>query len=186
LNRNVFTVYAHNRWDERNYGTKKAKNRWQTCLNVFYFHMKPALELLYARNYRNKETEKSAEVFAREAVEEFINLVGESNLNYFHKLVVAERLRSIKFVFGAPEEVFSAEGLELFYDELDLNGDEKYFETLNEILKHHRKLGNEPKQNWRRKLDEITLTYDVEYFPDDNFLREKCPSFYFNLIENVF
>jgi hypothetical protein len=138
--------------------------------------MRPALESLYARKYRNEKIEKSAEIFAREAVEEFIHLVSESNLNYFYKLLIADRLRSMKFVFGAPKEVFIADEIEKFFDQLQLKDDEKYFKTWLEIDKHSRRMEKLPKTSWRRKLNEVTLEYSEKYFADENFLREKFSS----------
>jgi hypothetical protein len=67
----------------------------------------------------------------------------------FHR-GIAGQLRSMKFVFVAPGEVFSAEEIEKFYNELELKSDEKYFELLLEISKHNRKLENKPKENWKR------------------------------------
>lgn len=167
------------------FGTKKAYNRWDTCVNLLYFKMRPALESLYAQKYRNKELEESAEILAREAVEDFINIFSESKFDYFHTLVVANRLRSMKIIFGAPEEVLNGETIEKFYDELELNGNENYFKTWNEIQKHYVKMtyeGFRSKQSWKQRLDKITLKHKLEYDENENFF---CKNHFKELIYRI-
>jgi recombinational DNA repair protein RecT len=137
--------------------------------------MRPAIEFSYSksRRYRDEAIEKSAKAFAIEAVNFSIEkILVITDLNDKVKHEVINQLKSMRIIFGFPEEISEPKKIEEFYVELKLNGTESYIETCREIHKHHQKLENEPKKSWRRKLDEMSTKTEVEYFTNDNVLCE--------------
>lgn len=166
--------YAHTHNEFLKVGSKKSPQRWMQCAFCFECQMKPAVEFIYAQHYRDEKIVSSAKAFAREALD-FVSSKIRSGfeLNRIQKLDISRRLASTRIIIGYPEEIINSEKNEEFYENFAVNGNETYFEVCREFHKHHQKIENERKTNWKRKLDEITFKSEVEYLAVDNILCKK-------------
>lgn len=115
---------------------------------------------------------KSAEEFTKEVVGDLIAEVKELNFNDDAKQDVLEKLNTIQYIIGYPEEILNLRKIEEFYGELELNGTEGIVETYLTIIKYTQMIQNNPKSNWKRKLIELALRYNIKYYTDENKLCE--------------
>jgi hypothetical protein len=168
--RDLFIVYTHDRYDHQTTGRLKAVQRWENCIDFFYYKQRPALESLYAQEYHDEKVENAAKEFAVEAIDYFIDLVSKSNLTYFYKLIIVDRLNSMNFIVGTPGKIMDKTNLEEFYRELNLKADENLFTISSEIQLFYQKIKNEPKHSWRSKLNKITKEHHVKYYGKDNVM----------------
>jgi predicted DNA-binding protein YlxM (UPF0122 family) len=135
--------------------------------------MKPALEFLYSQKYFDGKVADAAKSFAREAVEFAIKKIEKVQSRFDHvKELVIEQLKKVKIVAGIHEDLMKVEKIEEIYDELKLKGHENYTIMYLEIAKYNRKLKLEPKESWRRKLNEKSSEFNVKYFVEENILCE--------------
>lgn len=177
--------YSHDDFELSKVGSKKSPQRWMQCGFCLHCHLRPVVEFTYSQSqrYRNEDVERSANVFATDAVNfaiEKISLGTELVDNIKHDVI--DRLKSVRIILGFPEEISSSRKIEEFYNELKLKGNETYFESCREFHKHHQKLENEPHESWRRKLDEMTFKTEVEYFSNDNYLCESKRFFFMKVL----
>jgi hypothetical protein len=131
--------------------------------------MGPALKFLYSQNYFDVKIVEEAKSFAREAVEFAIKKIEAQNGNETVKEILIERLNQIEIVAGIPEDLMKVEEI---YDELKLKSDESYVKTYLEVDKYLKKLELEPKESWRRKLNENCSNFNVKYFEEENILSD--------------
>jgi hypothetical protein len=135
--------------------------------------MRPALEFLYARKYFDEKIAKAATKFAKEAVEFAIKKIQDQNGNQIDREKLIQRFKEIQIIVGVPEDLLKVEKVEDLYEELELNIDENYIKTNLEIMRYNQKLENEPKESWRRILNEKSYNVDVKYLVDKNILCKK-------------
>jgi hypothetical protein len=169
----LFIVYRHNEIDELMLGTTKAVQRWEQCLAMFRKYMPSAVESLYAQKYRDESVEKAAKVFTNEAVEYFVKfLKNKTEFLAQYREEAVNRLKSLKLLFGPSEEISNEIKLEEFYKELPLNGQENIVASYFEMCKFHRKVENELGNDFKWKLEEMSVEEDVKYFVTENILCE--------------
>ncbi|CAO1421540.1 unnamed protein product [Diamesa tonsa] len=130
----------------------------------------PALDALYAKKYRKPEIQKAAELFAREVVEDVIEKIRETSVNTTVLDDVIEQLRNLNYVMGFPEEILDDSKMDEFYEELDLVGSEDLVTTYLAIEKHFKTIENEPKDDWKQKLDHLMKEQSVKNVLEDKIL----------------
>lgn len=136
---------------------------------MFRKYMPSAVESLHASKYRDEKIEKSGEEFAKGTIEYFGKYL-ENKTKISDEIL--SKVVNLELVVGLPEEISSDAKVETFYQELQLNGDEEIVESYFEMCKFHRKLENELTNEWRWKLEEISVQEDMKYFATDNILCE--------------
>jgi hypothetical protein len=174
-NRFLFVLYNHDAWEQSQYGIKRSHQRWEQCSGgVFDYQMKPAYEFLNSRKYFDAKISEAAKSFAREAVEFAIKKIKKGqNRNETAKELIIERLKKTEIIAGIHEDLLKVEKVEEFYDELELKGDESYTKTYLDILKYNKKLELEPKESWKRNLNEKSFEFNVKYYAEENILCKK-------------
>lgn len=171
----LFIVYRHNQIDELMLGTEKAVQRWEQCLAMFRKYTPSAVEFLYTRKNRDEISGKAAEMFAGEVIEYFGKyLENRTEISSECREKAVNRITSLKLIVGLPEEISTETKLEKFYEELQLKGNENIVKSYFEMCKFHRKIENELKNDWRWRLEEISVQEDMKYIAMDNTL---CRSF---------
>lgn len=114
---------------------------------------------------------KAAGEFVNEVLEYFSKyLENKTEISIELRSEAVNKIRNISLVVGPPDEISVAAKLEQFYEELRLNGQKKIVESYFEMCKFHRKLEIEMKNDWRWKLEEMSVQENVEYFAADNIL----------------
>lgn len=165
----MFIVYAFDENEKLKDGTEKSKQRWEQCINHVSITYRKALQALYAKRYFNKEIHDSAKDFAKEAVTDVISELNSRSMDDDAKHDVIEKLKTIQYVIGYPDEVLDLQKIEEFYKDLELNGTEEIVESFLKIENFKFKIWNSPKSNWKKKLYD-KFTEDLKYYIDDNIL----------------
>ena len=101
-------------------------------------------------------------------------MIGEINkldINNEAKLDVVGKLNTATYVIGYPEEVLDLQKVEEFYKELELYGTEGIIETILKLQKHNKKINNNPKSDWKRKIKKFGGDY-LNYFIEENIICE--------------
>ncbi|KAG5685161.1 hypothetical protein PVAND_014353 [Polypedilum vanderplanki] len=197
--RSQIILRFHNRHDLTLQGYKHGWQRWTTCIRQYALeqYMEPALLVMHEQKReiwdrtlgdfdRDSIDERidivgSAEKFILEAVDEFKRRFlteGASKLSTEISADVVFKLKNIKILIGLPKSVFSISKLEEFYKNLNLTGNENFMKSLWEIQRHHRKLRNEPKNNWRRQIEQIVEIKEYyKYYVDDGNIFYVTPAY---------
>lgn len=167
----IFTLYPFDRRRQANRGTKKAYQRWETCVAEFQLRARPALELLYSQKYNNEDVNKKTKSFARLALETSIeNIIKYSELPLKSVVYIISQLASSEILIGFTEKNIGISKLELFYNDLELNGNEDYVHTWEKFLRFHQKLENEKFDDWRKKLDTFTQNNYMSFNLEEKLL----------------
>lgn len=169
----MFIVYAFDEHEKVTYGTKKSEQRWLQCSEYLYFYYGPAIQALYAAQYFRKETMVPVTNFTKEIVEDFMaNMMTINNFSEEVKNDLKDKLKKTEYLIGYPHEAFDLQEIEEFYEELDLNGTEGSVETFIKIYRFDHKMNNNPSNNWKKKLSDRSIEFNVKYYSDDNILCE--------------
>lgn len=171
--REAFIVYPFSLEDAINRGTKQERQRFEQCIDKLRHFFRPALEALHAKKYRKPDIQKAAEHFAKEVVEDVIEKIKETNVNATIIEDVIEHLRNLNYIMGFPEDIINESKMNEFYDELDLVGSEDLVTTYLGIEKNFRKIENEPKDDWKQKLDQLVKENSVKSLLEDKILCKK-------------
>lgn len=169
----AFIVYPFSEEDAINRGTKQERQRFEQCIDKLGHFSKPTLDALYAKKYRKPEIQKAAEQFAKEVVEDVIEKVQETDLNTTIIEDVVDHLRNLNYVMGYPADITNESKMNEFYDELDLVGSEDLVTTYLGMEKNFRKIENEPKDDWKQKLDQLVKEESVKNLLEDKILCNK-------------
>ena len=175
----AFIVYPFSREIAKDQGTKQERQRFEQCIDKLRHFSRPALDALYAKKYRKPEIQKAAELFAREVVEDVIEKIKETNVNSTVLEDVIDHLRNLNYIMGFPEEILDDSKMDQFYDELDLDGSEDLVTTYLEIERHFKKIENEPKDDWKQKLDRLMKEHSVKSILEDKILCKKLIEVFF-------
>lgn len=173
LHRFSIILRFHNHQILEQYGTKHASQRWRTCIFTHILpQMHPALLVMYERwrpvwdrfvgdfnrdiHDERSQILTSAEKFSQEAIDELKQrFTYETDLKPSIAIDVLDKLKNLKIVVSLTEKYLSFDQLDDFYKELNLNGSENFLKSVWELDNHHMKVLNEPRDNWRRKIDEM-------------------------------
>ena len=169
----AFIVYPFNKENAIDRGTKQERQRFEQCIDKLRNYLRPVLDALYAKKYRNQDIQKAAETFAKEVVEDVIDKIKETNLNSTIIEDVIEHLRNLNYIMGFSEEIIDDSKMNEFYDELYLEGSEDLVTTYLKLAKHFHKIENEPKDDWKQKLDHLVKEHSVKNFLEDKILCKK-------------
>lgn len=169
----AFIVYPFNKEDAIFRGTKQERQRFEQCIDKMRHYGRPALDALYAKKYRKPNIQTAAVTLAKEVVEDVIEKLKETNLNTTIIEDVTEHLRNLNYIMGFSEDILDDSRLNEFYDELDLEGTEDLVTTYLGMEKHFRKIENEPKDDWKQKLDQLVKQESVKNYLEDKILCKK-------------
>lgn len=116
----------------------------------------------------------SAEKFVKNAVKEAKKrFIDTTELPLGVAVAVLRKIKSLKIVVGVTNKTLSVDDLEEFYKELELSGNENFFESIWKMEKFHRKLRNEGSGSRRRAIDEMVQAPWIRYnILDGNVLCE--------------
>lgn len=144
-------------------GTKKSPQRWETCM-IFttVSYIQPALLLMYKNRYGNEGVSSETEKFIKEIIAEARRkFASGSNLSLDLGIQIYSKLKNLQIETSFDD--LSESSLDKFYDELNLNGDEKFFESFLAIKTFNQKLEREKNDNWRRKIEEKAGQMKISY-----------------------
>lgn len=120
---------------------------------------------MYKNRYGNEGNSSETEKFIKEIVAEARRkFASGSFLSLDLGIEIYLRLKNLKIETSF--DGLSECDLDKFYSELDLNGDEKFFESFLVIKKFNQKLEKEKNDNWRRKIEEkagkMKISYEID------------------------
>lgn len=104
------------------------------------------------------ETERFIKEIIAEARRKFAS---GSNLSLDLGIQIYSKLKNLQIETSFDD--LSESSLDKFYDELNLNGDEKFFESFLAIKTFNQKLEREKNDNWRRKIEEKAGQMKISY-----------------------
>ena len=168
FNKDLFIVYSFDEYEGDARGAKKSKQRWEQCISHIRQFLGPVLQALYAERYFDKDVQDSAKELTKEVVKDFTAEVSKFNISDEAKLDVVEKLNTIQFIIGYPEELLDLKKIEELYEDLELNGTEGVVETYVTIQSYAWKSPNGIVSNWKNKLIEFVFQDQITYYPDDN------------------
>ena len=152
----MFIVYPFDKQDQLYIASKKSYQRWERCRMNLRNNHRPSLEALYAMKYFNKNIEESAKDFIKEAVRDVTaELYTNDLINDTIKDEVDQKINTIKYIIGYPDEILNLEKIEEFYEELDLDGTEGSVATYLKMEEYNQKIQNDAISSWKRKLSSI-------------------------------
>jgi predicted metalloendopeptidase len=154
-------------------GTKKAYQRWETCLKDIQFSMRPAIELLYNRKYNDENVNKAVKDMTKKVIDLCVETITKNpQLPLGASIDVIAKLGTMKVIVGFTESIISFEKLDEYYSELNLNGSENYLDLWHNILRYQQKIRKEPNTSWRKKIDDFSKNSYMKYDVDENELCE--------------
>ena len=168
FNKDVFIVYPFDEYEGQIYGSKKSKQRWEQCVLYLDEFFGPVLQALYAKRYFDKDVQDSAKELTKEVVRDFTAEVSKFNISDEAKQDVVEKLNTIRYIIGYPEEFLDLKKIEEFYDDLELNGTEGIVETYFKIQSYAWKIQDSPNSGWKKNLIKFIYVEQMKYFADDN------------------
>lgn len=120
---------------------------------------------MYKNRYGNEEKSSGTEKFIKEIVAEARRKFASGSflpLDVAIEIYLKLKNLNIELSFDG----FSEADLDKFYAELDLNGDEQFFESFLAIKNYNQKLEREENDNWKRKIEEkagkMKISYQME------------------------
>lgn len=170
-----FIVYPSDDFLKTLYGSNKAQERWLACMLKFYDYMGPALDFLYLQKYRDDSLRDSMESFAHETIEFAIKKVKAEN-RWEDKVLqdIIQRLRSIKFYVGYPDEFTDPHVIEEMYRGVKFDAHQSYAEILDEIYKNFFQILREPATSKTRKFTEFKILKRpmkrFRYLPEEDIM----------------
>lgn len=140
-------------------------------MNLKNIH-RPTLEALYAIKHFNKNIQESAKYFIKEAVRDVtVDLYTNVVINDTVKDEINQKINTMKYIIGYPDEILNLEKIEEFYEELDLNGTEGAVETYLKMEEYNQKIENDPITSWKRKLNSYSGDDDeIKFDTNENIL----------------
>ena len=169
----TFIVYPFDMENAIQRGTLQERQRFEQCIDKLRQYGRPALDALYAKKYRKQDIQNAAESFAREVVEDVIEKIKETKLNSTIIEDLTEHLRNLNYIMGFSENIINDSKINEYYDELDLVGSEDLVTTYLELERHFHKIENEPKEDWKQKLDHIVKESSVKNILNEKILCKK-------------
>lgn len=167
----MFNVYPFDHRRQVDRGTKKAYQRWESCLKDFQYSLRPALELLYSQRYHDEATKTGVRNLAQEAVDTCIKIISQGDKLHLEVIIdLIAKLSKVKIVIGFTESIITLEELEEYYSELLLRGDEGYVELWHGVLRHQQKIDIEPSVSWRKKIDQFAKSAYITFDSNTNVL----------------
>ncbi|CAO1441045.1 unnamed protein product [Diamesa serratosioi] len=153
----LFIVYPFDKQDEKYIASKKSYQRWERCRMNLKNLFRPTLEALYAQRYFNEQVQESVKDLTKEVVRDIVaELYKSDTVNNTVKHEVDQKLSTIKYIIGYPDEILNLEKVEEFYEDLDLDGTEGSVETFLKIEDYNQKIENDPITSWKRKLNSLS------------------------------
>lgn len=133
--------------------------------------MRPALEALLAETLFDRETQVASIDLMREAVVDSLDYIREKNLikNESIRDEFFEKMNKATIVTMYPDEVLNETHIIDLYEELPIDGSESLIEMFVAIHNHNRKIENEPKTSWLKKLQEIVEKFNIKYLSGQNY-----------------
>lgn len=80
---------------------------------------------------------------------------------------ILNKLKTAKIVVGFTEETLKLEELDKFYEDLKLNGNESFFNSIVEMRRNSWKIKNEISGSWRRRIEKMSETFHIVYNIED-------------------
>ena len=169
-NKHLFIVYSFDEYEGQQEGSKKSQQRWEQCITHLHQFFGPASRALYAEKYFDKEVKDSAKELIKEVVRDLSTEVNKLNISDDAKLDLLNKLDTVQYVIGYPEEFLDLQMIEKFYEDLELNGTEGTVETLLKIESYAWKILDSPNSNRKDKLMEFVSEEHITYYANDNIL----------------
>lgn len=172
-NSEYFTTHSFTRAQALEKGAKRAKQRFEQCLEFLELNMRPALDALSSVEFYDQAVQKSATELVEMTVSDAVEYISQiETVDQEIRISIIDKLKSAKLWVMFPDNILNLTKIDRLYSELDFKGPESLIELSLKIQLHTWKLQLKPQQSWIRILHTIINEFSPSYFPDENILSE--------------
>ena len=131
----IYSLYFVNAFENELWGVQNAQQRFEQCVTTVRTRIPVAFTSLLIKRFTNQKMIEDAHDIANRTMKIIINDVEkDETLPYENKQYMLKKLRSLKIIFGYPEELLFDKNVEHVYKNLDLSGNETFTKLLIETF----------------------------------------------------